>query len=78
MDLFPEVHTLVVFVTLIFPTKAFGEKADYSGFDHSTWEPHCNSTHRYYAMNYIVFRTPKKGNRKESWLSILYSHLTSL
>ena len=32
-----------------FPTKAFGEKADYSGFDRSTWEPRCNSSHRFYA-----------------------------
>ena len=24
------------------------------------------------------FRTPKKGNREESWLSVLYSHWTSL
>ena len=32
-----------------FPTKAFGEKADYSGFDRSTWEPRSNILHRYYA-----------------------------
>lgn len=32
-----------------FPTETFGEKADYSGFDRSTWEPHSNSSHRYYA-----------------------------
>ena len=32
-----------------FPTKAFGEKADYSGFNRSTWEPRSNSSHRYYA-----------------------------
>ena len=35
-----------------FPTKAFGEKADYSGFDRSTWEPRNNSSHRYYASKH--------------------------
>ena len=31
---------------LSFPTATFGEKGDYSNFDHTSWEPRTNHLHR--------------------------------
>ena len=35
-----------------FPTSRFGEKGDYSNFDHDSWEPRTNYLHREVASKY--------------------------
>ena len=36
----------------VFPTKAFGEKSDYSGFDRTLWTPRQLENHRNYAYKH--------------------------
>ncbi len=45
-----------------FPTSAFGEKADFTGSDRTTWEPRIMETHRTFALKHKFAKT--KAERK--------------
>ena len=45
-----------------FPTESFGDKADYSGFDHDTWPPRSLAMHRTYVLKHRG--AINKGQRK--------------
>ena len=42
---------------LPFPTEHFGEKADYSNFNRTQWEPHTNALHRNEAEIWFASKT---------------------
>ena len=46
----------------VFPTKCFGDKADYSGFDRDIWPPRSLAMHRMYALEHRD--AVNKGQRK--------------
>lgn len=43
-----------------FPTSSFGEKPNYSGYNHSQWVPHTSSSHCSHALTYVSAETKSK------------------
>lgn len=63
---------------LSFPTRAFGEKADYSNFNASSWPPRTNVVHREIPDKYLQCNTRSKQHKLERQYGIRYSVLLQL
>ncbi len=60
---------------LTFPTKTFGEKADYSDFDKSHWIPRSFQEHRRVAIQYVQCKTHSAQKNIERDFGVRYSIL---
>lgn len=63
---------------LSFPTRSFGEKADYSNFDKSQWKPRTNEQHRNIADQYRSCKTRAAQIDIEREFGIRYTILLEL
>ena len=61
-----------------FPTESFGEKADYSNFNRSLWDPRTNYSHRASAFQYRDCNTHAKQRTTEREFGVRYTVLLEL
>lgn len=68
----------VLSVYFLSPTEKFGEKADYSNFNHMLWEPHTNSSHREVSAKYLQCNTRSQRYAIERSSGVWYTILLEL
>ena len=61
-----------------FPTRVFGEKADFTGSDRTTWEPRSLDTHRVFALKHKLAKTKAVHKQIERDQGCRYSLLLEL
>lgn len=61
-----------------FPTESFGQKADYTNFERSSWDPRTNDSHREIAQKYCLCNTQADQRKIEQEFGIRYTILLEL